>query len=211
MNTYTELMMKVINSEPLSAVDKEQLRVMFQEMDNNRQVVSKWIGTDGKPNLDSPTITNPNFRSSPLHTFHAYFTGAPTEIANNTLTKVTFNDWKGDNSVFNFFEGDMSKIVMSKTDLNVFITGVVDWEANANGYRSIFISVHDDAGNQVGVKEISIVEAIEQAGIPNRVNFSYVEDIRSIFPNAAYFSMYVKQESGGGLDLESFVLSVGIA
>lgn len=50
MTTYTELMMKSINGEALSAIDKEQLRVMFQEMDNNRQVVSAWQNIDKKVN-----------------------------------------------------------------------------------------------------------------------------------------------------------------
>lgn len=211
MTTYTEMMMKVINNEPLSVDDKEQLRVMFQEMDNNRQVVSKWIGIDSKAYLDSPTITNPDFRSSPLHVFHAYMT-TPVAIAHNTTTPITFDLSKGDSSVFGFYNEDMSKIALSNKEFNVTIDGTADWVANADGYRVIGIGVYDVDDVLIASKEICVLEAVEQAGIPNRVNYSYTEDILGIYTNCKYFKMFVKQESGGSsLDLGAFKLSVRVA
>lgn len=197
------IMLKIADNNPLTPQEREML------VRGVRELVQ--LTTEYKSKrLENPIIVDPDFRSSPLRVFHCYL-ATPVAIANNTISLVTFETSRGDISIFDFYQGNKSKIRMDRSQFNIRIDGVLDWVPDADGYRSVFISVHDSDDVQVGVKEISLVEAVEQANIPTRMNFSYTEDIRDIFPNGVYFSMHVKHEAGANLDLESFVMSVSIA
>lgn len=205
-----KIFIRIAKNEPLAPSEWRFLDDIGTQLQTLSSIVSRNTGSNGDLFLKSPSIDSPDFRSSPLRVFHCYNI-LPTLIANNTLTAFTFSTSRGDTSVFDFYNNDLSKIKIDRSQHNIRIDGVLDWDADPSGYRSLFISVHDSDGTQVGVKEICTVEAVEQAGIPTRINFAYTEDIRGIFPKGVYFTMYVKHETGADLNLLQFVMSVSIA
>ena len=209
MASFSELLDKLGRGQSLNPLELAQLRDEVRAVEEVKNLFKSWVqaGTN-TPVLQNPIIYNPDFKTSPLHVFHCVFS-TNTSINNNTETLITFETAWGDNSVFDFYNGDESKIRIDRSQLNVRVDGMVAWEPNATGYRFLRMYIYDS----------SDVEILSQAlhGFPgvavaqNVLPISYTENIREIFPEVAYISFKVTQTSGAGLELQNFVLSVGVA
>lgn len=129
MTTYTEMMMKVINNEPLSAIDKEQLRVMFQEMDNNRQIVSAWQNVDKK--------VSSNFIDFPISVIYS-------EVLEADITSFSIEIPKGFSHLL--------FLSMIRTDLAAFNDGIAGRFNDDSGNNYSIISEGAQATSQIATQ-----------------------------------------------------------
>lgn len=199
----SEIMVKLAQGVQLQPAEVEEMRLATRRLDELMDRTEYRNVT-----LKNPSIFDPNFRTTPLHAFHCSLS-TDTPIANNTLTEVTFETSWGDTSVFDFFEADEKKIRIDRSQLNVSIDGIIKWEGNSTGYRTLNMHIYKPDGTSIATAEISVVAAVNTE--PTTVSFAYTEDIRAIFPEVGYMTMEVKQNSGGDLDIINFVMSVKIA
>ena len=209
MQPLEVLLLKLADGEKLSPDEREGLRLIAQDLDRNRIETGSWIGEGSQAVLKSPAIFNPDFRTSPLSVFHCDLE-TDTEILNNTDTPITFENYWGDNSVFDFYQNDKSKIKVNQTNFTVAVFGMVNWETNATGERSLTQNIYNASDVLIGQQPLHRIPAV--SGLPTVVPFVCLNPMRgSTLDDAAYLKMIVEQNSGGGLDVRNFFMSVCIA
>lgn len=208
MATNGQLLERFLNGETLLPFEKQQLVRAVDEWDAGKQAVENAL--IGNRPMESPMIFDPNWRTSPLHAFHAYMT-TDVNAANNTYVALTFDTSSGDTSVFDFWKSNKSKVRVDRGQFHVSIDGVIRWESNSSGDRVLRMKVYDSADVEIAAQELSVVRAAASAGFQTDMNFAYTEDIRGLFPQVAYMKLEGMQNSGVALNIQSAILSVRVA
>lgn len=195
---FKDLLLKMAVN--LSPEERAQLSRFASETQSTNAYVS------GK-RFENPVITNPDFRSSPLHTFIARVSNA-VEIANNTSTAVTFDSGDGETGTFDFGSNN-SKIKIDASQLNAHIDGLVRWESNATGYREVQLLIYDSTDTLLATQTLNRMMAVN--GSTTVQPISYTDNIRVFLLSASYITFNVLQTSGAGLDLAGMTISIGVA
>ena len=119
---------------------------------------------------------------------------AVQSIANNTNAALTFTNENFDtNSIHDNSTNTSRFTIPSGKDGKWLFTGIVTWGSNATGYREIKIRKNNTASTEV----YNIMGPPSVAASPSQ-GVSYIADAVA----TDYFELYVKQTSGGSLNVE---------
>ena len=119
---------------------------------------------------------------------------AVQSIANNTNAALTFTNENFDtNSIHDNSTNTSRFTIPSGKDGKWLFTGIVTWGSNTTGYREIKIRKNNTASTEV----YNIMGPPSVAASPS-MGVSYIADAVA----TDYFELYVKQTSGGSLNVE---------
>ena len=122
------------------------------------------------------------------------YKSAVQSIANNTGVALTFTNENFDtNSIHDNSTNTSRFTIPSGKDGKWLFTGIVTWGSNATGYREIKIRKNNTASTEV----YNIMGPPSVAASPS-MGVSYIADAVA----TDYFELYVKQTSGGSLNVE---------
>lgn len=210
MTTITRLgdMINALTDPNLSRQERDDIVRQLNELGTREEKYKSWLQFAGPgARLSNPLVHDPNWRTSPLHVFTGLLP-TDTSIPNNTYTFLTFDSGVGDVSVFDFYNGDKSKIRVDRAQINVHIDGGVNWDSNATGFREAVLDVFNAADVSLASQILhKLPAAPTNASIPISITFN----ILSFFPDAAYARLKVAQNSGGNLLMTNTILSFGVA
>jgi len=210
MALFYELLLKVARQETLTPLELEEFRQEAKSLNDVKTQVAAWFKGTGTPTLYSPSIYNPDFRTSPLHTFMVSFT-TDVAVTNNTWTPILFDSSRGATDVFDFYQNDLTKVRVDRSQFSFTVDGFVAWEPNTTGDRVIRLRFFNSSGTQLTSQEINNGPTSNSASFALKHSFSVTFDVKVDFPNIAYMIVEVYQNSGISLNLEGGLIGVKIA
>lgn len=188
----------------LSDTRLSEIQRLFNELNTREDVYRSWLGEDGEAVFNHPVIGNVRWKESPLNTF-SFQMQTDLSVSNNTKTFVTFDTFYQHGDNFKMDPADLSKIVVNSPGLTFQISGMVNWDNNANGYRYIALEGFKQDDTSLGFVGLHLFPGT--ATEDNSFPVSYVADLAQI-TDMKYFKIYLRQTSGISLTCFYILLSV---
>lgn len=202
-------MLRELRDPNLSLQRLDEIVRLFNEVGDREQKYKSWTNFAGSNAvLKSSIIYDPNWRTSPLHVFDCLLT-TDTQTQDNTYKYITFDNGVGDKSIFDFYQGDKSKIQVDRSQINTHFEGTVNWAANGVGFREAMLDVYNKVDTLLASQLLHKIPAV--TGNITSAPFVFTANILYFFPDAAYARLKVAQNSGGVLNVTNIILSVMVA
>lgn len=170
---------------------------------DREDIYASWLQPGSKdPRFSHPTITNGvHWGASPLSQF-TFIRDADVTVPNAETTYITFDTFRGDNTLFYADPGDLSKIRFRSSLPGFQVSGFLNFLGNATGSRQLTMEEFDEAGNSLG--SLWLIQPGGALGTSMPVSFVVNWPPTS---QIAYMKFSVYQNSGGDLLMQMLRLS----
>lgn len=189
---------KLGKNEQLNPGEMNELLQWTKGLDRSSALFSNMF--KGNSRQISPEMID---KSLSVYTFNRQ---ADVTVTNNTATYITFDDYTYTYSpTFVVDESDKTKIKFKYTGSSFAVLGVVEWAANATGYRSAQIENFTANGTSLGAVSLHTLSPVESGDV-TACPVAFVVNAKQL-PSVDYFKVIVRQTSGGDLTLRYVLLS----
>jgi hypothetical protein len=192
-----------LQNNSLSEARLAEIQRIFNELHDRETIYKSWIGPNKQAKLDNPTIGSPVWTKSPLGTY-SFQRQADLSVADNTKTFITFDTFYQHGNNFTADPADLSKIIVNSPGLTFQISGVVNWDNNATGYRYVALEGFKQDGTSLGFVGLHLFAGT--ATEDNSFPVSFVADLAQL-ADMKYFKIFVRQTSGVPLTCFYILLS----
>jgi len=180
----------------------DELQRIFNEFSDRELKYRSFLGVNGLPVLNNPTISNPVWGTSPLHAMQAQRATAQS-IPDNTLTSISFQAVTPSTALFENTT-DATKIRVksgaagSNIGRTIGIIGTVEWALSGVGRRAVTVEVYDENDSHIAGLTLQSMSPtgvdVDTLPISGGLYFASLD-------TAAYIRIKVLQSSGGALNL----------
>jgi hypothetical protein len=205
MPVFDELLVKIALGEILTPSELEAFRQEARALNDVKNAVSAWM----QPGSNSPqfqsisVLSPPKWKQSPLHTY-SFQMQTDLSVVNNTKTFVTFDTFYQHGSAFEVDPSDQTKIMVVNPGPTFMISGIVNWDNNATGYRYAALEGFKEDGTSLGFVGFHLFAGT--ATEDNSFPVSFVADLAQL-AEMKYFKIFLRQTSGGNLTCFYILLS----
>lgn len=180
----------------LSDARMEEIRRVFNELNTREDNYRSWLQTGKRdPVFINPVSGGVKWTQSPLNTY-SFQMQTDLVVSNNTKTYITFDTFYQHGSNFSVDPLDATKIVVNNPGVTFMISGVVNWDNNATGYRYIAMEGFKQDGTSLGFVGLHLFQGT--ATEDNSFPVSYVADLAQL-ADMKYMKFFLRQTSGGNL------------
>lgn len=197
---------KIANGEKLNPLEAQEFVLHMDRLQRLSDSLTGWFqpGTL-TPQFAMPRISDPVWVGSALASFFAQRT-TDTAITDVTNTYIEFEDSRDFGYGWRLDENDHTKVRWENVEGRAFhVSGYVTWEANATGYRGVWLQGFDKDDVSIGTTPLLTAQGF--SGVDNVLPFSF-----SWYYNGFdYVKFYVHQSSGGDLAMKDFLIGLSLA
>jgi hypothetical protein len=206
MPLFDDLLVKIALGEVLTPSELEAFRQEARALNDVKNTVTGWLHPgSANPQFQSFTVmTPPRWKQSPLHTY-SFQRQTDRTVPNNTADYITFDTFYQHGSAFEVDPTDATKIVVANPGPTFQVSGVVNWDNNATGYRYIALEGFKQDGTSLGFVGLHLFPGT--ATEDNSFPISYVADLAQL-AEMKYMKFFLRQTSGGNLTCFYVLLSV---
>jgi hypothetical protein len=222
MASFSELIEKLGRGEPLNPIEMGQLRDEARAVEEAKNVVKGWLTSgSSSPRFQEVRATTGVFSIMPNEAAHFQMDLTASVVvphySGGDLTPIVWDFSKnsqffslssiGGSSITCALPGTLRQRVW-------WVIGCLDWGEVSNGYREVFLSFYDAAGNGIAARPLSKVEGSSFLDtLPFCVPIQPVmgEDDTIGVPSVPYsIKLEVRQTSGIDVSVRNAVLSIAI-
>jgi hypothetical protein len=206
-NKYGDLLKEFyrgLKDGTLSDARLDEIQRVFNELSDRDNVYKSFLQPGGQAKLANPSIGQPTWTKSPLHTF-SFQMQTDLSVANNTKTFITFDTFYQHGDAFKSNPADLSQIVINSPGMTFQISGVVNWDNNATGYRYIAMEGFKQDGTSLGFVGLHLFAGT--ATEDNSFPVSFVADLAQL-ADMKYVKFFLRQTAGVNLTCFYVLLSV---
>ena len=191
---------KVSRGLPLGTSERLAFVLFLKRTQGFVDTVGNQTELDGSPRLMRPVITQPIWGSPPLSPFTASMQADMTVTSGATDQYVTLDSFYDRSETFSLDTTNQKIRVVNPSGVFMQFGGVVEWTANATGFRAAYMEAFTSA-------DVSMGQGIMHSfpgwvGAENWQPFYFMFDPLN-FGAMSYFKFRVYQNSGAGLVLRS--------
>lgn len=191
-----------VKNNSLSEPRLDEIVRVFNELDQREAIYRSWL-QEQRPNLENPIIGSPTWTKSPLNSY-SFQMHTDLSVANNTKTFITFDTFYQHGNNFVVDETDQSKIIIVSPGLTFQVSGIVNWNNNATGYRYIALEGFKEDDTSLGFVGLHLFQGTGTED--NSFPVSYVADLAQL-NDMKYMKFFLRQTSGGNLDCFQVLLA----
>ena len=204
MSTNAQVLAKALRKEDLTTAEIQQLEQFAKDADDTRLKVLGIM--NGNVELTNPKIRRVQWQDSPLGNY-SFQRQADLSVVSNTKTFITFDTFYQHGDNFYADPNDLSKIILRYPGMNFQVSGLVQWDNNATGYRYIALEGFKSDGTSLGFVGLHLF-----AGTATEDNYfpvSYVADLNQL-KEMAYVKFFLRQTAGVNLTCFQILLTMFI-
>ncbi len=191
---FSRLLEKIARGNRLNEREIQELRFQTQALEEVKDTIKTWSSQTRAGS--TPVLSDaPIWTASPLHSY-SFQRQADLSVLDNTKTFITFDTFIQHGAKFRVDPADSTKILISNPGHTFQISGIVNWDNNATGYRYIALEGFKEDGTSLGFIGLHLFPGTVTED--NSFPISFVADPVQL-AEMTYMKFFLRQTSGGPL------------